>query len=132
MSSRKLKIIADENIPRNVIRWLHGQRRVDLQTVLEVGLRRRPDADIVDYATKNERIILAGDEGFSERNHVVCTHPGIINVSTFNVRPDASKKRLSQMIRKARRLVDHHVIHLRENDFCVVKRGNQKETFRYK
>ena len=132
MSARKLKIIADENIPLMVSVWLRGLRRVDLQTVQEVGLRRTDDSGIVDYAKGEGRIILAGDKGFSEQNYVVCSHPGIINVSKFNSRPHSCKDKLSQMIRKAGNLLGHNVIHLRERDFCVVKPGNKKEIISYK
>ncbi|MBZ5503663.1 MAG: DUF5615 family PIN-like protein [Acidobacteriia bacterium] len=132
MSARKLKIIADENIPFVVSVWLRSLRRVDLKTVQEVGLSGRDDSGIVDYAKGENRIVLAGDKGFSEQNYVVCTHPGIINVSKFNSRPDSCKEKLSQMIRKARKLIDHNIIHLREDDFCVVKPGNKKEVLPYR
>jgi predicted nuclease of predicted toxin-antitoxin system len=132
MSARKLKILADENIPSTVCVWLRSLRRIDLQTVDEARLRRQEDLRIVEYAKRNHRIILAGDKGFSEQNYVVCTHPGIINVSKFNSRPDSCKRKLSRVMTRWRRLIGHNVMHLREDDFCVVKRGNKREVFSYR
>ncbi len=131
MSARKLKILADENIPSTICVWLRSLRRVDLQTVQEAQLRRQEDPTIVAYANGHGQIILAGDKGFSEQNYEVCTHPGIINVSKFNSRPHSCKKRLAHLMARARKLIGHNVIHIREDDFCVVKPGNRKEVFRY-
>lgn len=131
MSARKLRILADENIPNMICLWLRSLRRVDLQTVMEAQLRRQGDLAIVEYAKGHRRIILAGDKGFSEQNYEVCTHPGIINVSRLNSKPYSCRKKLSQVMAKARKLIGHNIIHVRENDFCVVKLGNKKEVVPY-
>lgn len=132
MSSRKLKILADENIPGPVCSWLRGLKRVDLVTAKDAQLCHQEDANIVAYARENGRIVLAGDRGFSELNYKVCTHPGIINVSDLNTKPFSCLKKLRHVIWKGRRFVGHNVIHVRENDFCVVKVKNEKEIVRYR
>jgi predicted nuclease of predicted toxin-antitoxin system len=131
MSARKLKILADENIPSTICTWLRGMRRIDLETVHDARLLSQSDLVLVNYAREHDRIILAGDKGFAEQSYEVCTHPGIINVSKFNNRPSSCKQKLSLVLSKARRFLGHNIIHLRENDFCVVKLGNEKEIHRY-
>lgn len=131
MAARKLKILADENIPGPVCSWLRGLRRVDFKTVQEVQLRRQEDPSVAEYARQDDRILLAGDKVFSERNYTVCTHPGIINVSQLNTKPHTCQQRLAHLMAKARRLLGHNVVHVHESDFCVVKVGNKKEVFRY-
>lgn len=131
MASRKLKILADENVPGPVCDWLRGLRRVDLKTVEEAQLRRQSDPAVAEYAKQDDRIILAADKGFSEQNYIVCTHPGIINVSQLNTKPYTCRQKLSHLMAKARRSIGHNVIHVHEHDYCVVKPGNKREIFRY-
>jgi predicted nuclease of predicted toxin-antitoxin system len=132
MSARKLKILADENIPGFICKWLKGMRRIDLETAHEAQLIGQEDSKVVNYAIENERIVLAGDKAFSEQNYTVCTHHGIINVAKFNTRPHSCQQKLSRLLAKARKQIGHNVIHLREGGFCVVKRGNKKEILPYK
>ncbi|SRR3989442_1671754 len=131
MSARKLKILADENIPGPICKWLKSLRRIDLQTAHEAQLTGQEDSEVVNYAIKHERIVLAGDKAFSEQNYTVCTHHGIINVARFNTRPHTCKEKLSRLLSKARKQVGHNVIHLREGDIYVVKRENKKEIVSY-
>lgn len=132
MSARKVKLLSDENIPAYVSNWLRGLRRLDLVTVVEVRLLGKDDQTVVTYATKQGRVLLAGDKGFSEHNYEVCTHAGILNVHRFNTRPATMKQRLSKVLRKARRFLNHNVVHLGEQEFWVVEAGNKKRTFGYK
>ena len=132
MSAHKLKILADENIPGFICAWLKAMRRIDLVTVREAQLHGQEDSKVVAHAKAQGRIVLAGDKAFSEQNYTICTHPGIINVSKFNTKPHSCKDRISYLLSKARKEIDHHVIHLLETHICVVKRGNTKVTIPYK
>jgi len=126
MSARKLKLLSDENIPGFICKWLKDMKKIDLQTAHEAHLSGQEDSSIVAHATANKRIVLAGDKAFSEQNFTVCTHPGIINVSKFNTRPYSCKEKISRLLAKARKHIDHNVIHLHETQICVVKLGNKK------
>jgi len=132
MSARKLKILADENIPGPICNWLKRLRRIDLETVREAQLAGQEDSRVAAYARDQKRIVLAGDKAFSEQNYTVCTHPGIINVAKLNTKPHTCQEKLSRLLAKARKQVGHNVIHLYERHFCVVKPGNKKETLPYK
>jgi predicted nuclease of predicted toxin-antitoxin system len=132
MGARKLKILADENIPQFICEWLKGMRRIDLETVREARLVGQEDSKVVAHATQKKGVILAADKAFSEQNYTICTHPGIINVSKFNARPHSCKEKISRLLAKARKQIDHNVIHLHESQICVVKRGNKKVTIPYK
>ena len=132
MSARKLKVLADENIPGHICKWLKGLRRIDLKTVREAQLAGQEDSKVVAYTRDQKRIVLAGDKAFSEQNYTVCTHPGIINVSKLNAKPQTCQEKLSRLLAKARKQVGHNVIHLHESHICVVRLGNKKETLPYK
>ncbi len=132
MSARKLKLFSDENIPSSVCRWLSTLKRVDLVTVQNARLLGREDEAIVKYATEQKRVVLAADKGLSEHNFAVCTHSGILNVYRFNTRPATLKEKLSKVLSKGRRFLDHNVVHLREEEYWVVERGNRKRSIKYK
>lgn len=132
MSARKLKILADENIPGFICQWLKGMRRVDLQTVHEAQLAGQDDSSVIAHAKLHDRVVLAGDKGFSEQNYTICTHPGIINVSRLNNKPYTCKLKLGRLLAKDRREIDHSVVHLHEAHICVVKRGNARSIIKYK
>ena len=132
MSARKLKLFSDENIPSTVYKWLLTLKRVDLVTIQDANLLAKDDESLVRYATRQKRVVLAADKGFSEYNFAVCTHSGILNVWRFNTRPETLKRKLSKVLSKARRFLDHNVVHLGEEEYWVVERGNRKRFFKYK
>ncbi len=132
MSARKLKILADENIPGFICDWLKSMRRIDLETAREAQLTGQDDSKVAAHAKAQGRIILAGDKAFSEQNYTICTHPGIVNVSKFNTKPHSCKEKISRLLSKARKQIDHNVIHLHESHICVVKRDNAKLNIPYK
>ena|SRR5271157_543420 len=132
MSSHKLKILADENIHSFICEWLKGMRRVELETAREAQLLGQEDSKVVAHAREHGQVVLAGDKAFSEQNYTICTHPGIINVSKFNTRPHSCKEKLSRLLAKARKQIDHHVIHLHESHICVVKRDNARISISYR
>lgn len=132
MSARKLRILADENIPGFICKWLGNMRRIDLETAREAQLIGQEDSSIIAHATSQRRIVLAGDKAFSEQNYAICTHPGIINVSKLNTKPYSCQRKISLLLSKARRHIEHNVVHLHENDMCVVTTGNKKATIPYK
>ena len=132
MSSRKLKLLADENIPGFICEWLKAMRRIDLETVHDAQLTGQDDSRVIAHATQQKRILLAGDKAFSEQNYTICTHPGIINVSKLNTKPHSCKEKISRLLAKGRKHIHHNVVHLQEVHFSVVRIGNKKETFPYK
>ncbi|MBZ5703165.1 MAG: DUF5615 family PIN-like protein [Acidobacteriia bacterium] len=132
MSARKLKILADENIPGFICKWLKDMKRIDLETAHEAHLAGQEDSSVVAHAIAHKQIVLAGDKAFSEQNYTICTHPGIINVSKFNTRPHSCQEKISRLLAKARKQIDHNVIHLQEAHICVVKLGNKKVMIPYR
>lgn len=106
-------------------------RRIDLETAREARLAGQEDSNLIAHARDQKRVLLAGDKAFSEQNYRICTHPGIINVSKFMTKPYSCKERISRLLARHRRHIDHAVVYLYEGHFDVVKEGNLKESIRY-
>ncbi len=131
MGAPKLKVLTDENVPRLVCDWLSSLRRIDLLTARDAGLLNREDESLIQHAAASGRVFLAADKVFAEHNFPVCTHRGIINVAKLNNKPWTCKERLSQVLRKSRRFMNHNVVHLGQDQYWVVQAGGKKTFFTY-
>src|SRR5262245_34967340 len=57
-----LKFIADEGFNRHIVRGLcQMQPDLDLIRVQEAGLTRKPDPEILEWAAKEDRLVLTHD-----------------------------------------------------------------------
>ncbi|RLE78646.1 MAG: hypothetical protein DRJ51_09185 [Thermoprotei archaeon] len=58
------RFLADENIPVSVVRWLR-EKGFDVIRIPEIGLKGASDEKVIDYARKENRIILTLDLDFA-------------------------------------------------------------------
>ena len=61
-----MKFLVDNQLPPRLAQYLQ-QRGYDCQHVLDVGLATATDAEICEYAEKQQRIIISKDEDFLYR-----------------------------------------------------------------
>ena len=83
--------LVDEDLPRSLAHVLTAAGVVAYD-VRDVGLARRPDADIAAYAAANGYAIVTRDIGFGEDLHrarqpfpgiLVVRYPDVVSVATF-------------------------------------------------
>jgi len=78
MQSKKIRIIADENVPRNVIEELQSAR-LRITSIKEKMLRGIQDDQVVQFAAKNKLVLLTSDMDYwDERKHPINKCFGII------------------------------------------------------
>lgn len=58
-----MKFLSDENLPRSILRYLRSQGH-NVKDIQEEGLRGLPDEQIVEIASREERIIITYDKDF--------------------------------------------------------------------
>lgn len=75
--SPKLKFYADENVSTSIIKGLR-LRDVDVLTTKEAGMLGASDEEHLDFANKNERIILTQDDDFLKPHVRGFEHCGIV------------------------------------------------------
>jgi predicted nuclease of predicted toxin-antitoxin system len=63
MNLRQFKLLTDENIDYELLHFLRNEG-FDVFDIKEERLFSLPDSDILDYALKNERIIITQDSDF--------------------------------------------------------------------
>ena len=87
-----LRFITDEDVPRSTARVL-SDAGFDAVDVRDVGLRGKSDAEVFDYAQRENRLLITCDMGFSNilnfppaKNHgiLVVRIPDSESIATFN------------------------------------------------
>jgi predicted nuclease of predicted toxin-antitoxin system len=87
-----LRFITDEDVPRSTARVLRDAG-FDAVDVRDVGLRGKSDAEVFEYAQREERLLITCDMGFSNilnfppaENHgiLVVRVPDSESIDTFN------------------------------------------------
>ena len=88
----ELHFITDEDVPRSTARVL-SNAGFDAVDVRDVGLRGRSDAEVFEYAQRENRLLITSDMGFSNilnfppsKNHgiLVVRVPDSESIDTFN------------------------------------------------
>ena len=75
-----MKLLADENISPNSVASLRTLG-FDILHIREIGLRGKPDEEVMDYALKEGRVLLTIDSDFADvRKYPPETHGGIIRM----------------------------------------------------
>ena len=86
------RFLVDEDLPRSLARDLRAAG-FDARDVRDVGLRGRPDRDVIDLAVSEGRALLTGDLGFgnvlafppaTHRGVLVARFPSDASVRTLN------------------------------------------------
>ncbi len=75
-----MRILLDQMIPRSIARFLIEEEH-DAVMVSEIGMSRANDADILEYAVKNNRVLITLDKDFGDWVILpLSSHPGVIRV----------------------------------------------------
>jgi predicted nuclease of predicted toxin-antitoxin system len=111
-----VRVKVDENVPVVVVQDLRD-RGIDAHTVSEEDLTGTPDSDLVEIATKENRMVFTLDRGFGDiRLHPPGSHAGIV---VFRL-DDESAPSAQEAVAA---LVDHHDLDDLRGSITVVHKG---------
>lgn len=93
-----MRFLADENVSRSVIRWLR-ERGHDVLDVEEAGLVGEDDANILERALAEDRVVITHDKDFGQ----VLVHPqrhygGVILIRLRNPTPSITCQALQRAL----------------------------------
>jgi predicted nuclease of predicted toxin-antitoxin system len=72
------RFLVDEDLPRSLARLLRAAG-LDAEDVRDVGLRGRPDTEVLQSAVAQNRVLLTADLGFANLLALpLGSHPGIL------------------------------------------------------
>ena len=80
----RLRLLLDEAVQKEIIEEARKWDALNVECVGEIlSLRGKSDKAIIDYASREKRIVVTLEGRMNERKYEICTHPGII---VFRVR----------------------------------------------
>jgi predicted nuclease of predicted toxin-antitoxin system len=109
-----MKFLADENLEYAVFSYLI-ENKIDILAVRDL-MKGSTDAEIIEYAFKNNRVIITNDKDFGEltfRLHK--SHTGIILLRLSDANSDEKKKLVLSALEKLGRQI--------ANKFIVVEKS---------
>jgi predicted nuclease of predicted toxin-antitoxin system len=82
-----VKLKLDDNLPADAVAAARSAG-FDVDTVVDEGLAGAPDADVVQVATREGRLVVTLDRGLADiRLHPPGTHAGILVLQVADQRP---------------------------------------------
>ena len=95
-----MKFLADENISPKSVNFLQSLG-FDAVHVSEIGLKGKPDEEIMEYALGEGRVLLTLDRDFADvRNYPPGSHAGIIRMRLGFASPQAVNTCLDLLLRQ--------------------------------
>jgi xylan 1,4-beta-xylosidase len=80
--STKLRLLIDADVDPALVKRIAEHSAFNVKYAREIeGLRS--DDDVMDYANRDERLVLTLDADFNRHNYRICTHNGIIRFTYF-------------------------------------------------
>lgn len=80
-----MRLIVDAQLPKRVARWLAARGHDVLHTLDLPGGNRTPDADIIDLASREQRIVVTKDGDFVSSHLLRKRPPKLLWIATGNV-----------------------------------------------
>lgn len=78
----RVRLLVDGCIDKRIVDGLQGKHWADMKDVFELSMQSVDDKGLLDYATRDRRILVTKDRGFADvARFPVCTHAGIIYIA---------------------------------------------------
>lgn len=124
-----LRILIDEAIEDDLAEAIASIPAFHAEYVRNIaGLRGSSDKAIMEFARRDNRIVLTFDSDYNSSNFPICTHPGIIRIagrSKHHTMVADMLKRFSLCGRRSE--VKHAIAHLTQ-EHCTIESANEKLT----
>ncbi len=77
-----LRLLLDECVTDPLAKALgDSSSALNIEYIRENGMGNTEDADVIRYATRENRIVVTTETGINHKKFKICTHPGIIVLS---------------------------------------------------
>lgn len=118
-----LRLLLDECVTDPLAKLLGGSSSaLNIEHVLNIGMSGAADADVIKYATRENRIVVTTETGINHKKFRICTHPGIIVLGGKH-RHEAFQAQLFQkfLLSGHRKEAHHAVTYLSERQARIKK-----------
>lgn len=96
-----MRVLLDQNIPREIGSWLAGVRpQWQVSHVAEEGLAGAPDVRIFEAAQVLEAVICTYDEHFTDSRLFSLPHAGVVRLNVWPTTVEATREALLRLMRQ--------------------------------
>lgn len=122
-----LRLLIDEAIEDDIADEIAAVPAFNTEYVRKIShLKGRPDKEIMKYAVATDRIVITFDHDYNSCNFPICTHPGIIRLSSHCKHHTVVRDVMNRFSRSGHRSeVKHAIAHLTK-DYCNIEGPNER------
>jgi predicted nuclease of predicted toxin-antitoxin system len=106
-----LRLLLDECVTDPLAKAL-GDRSsaLNIEYIRDNGMGSAEDADVIRYATKENRIVVTTETGINHKKFKICTHPGIIVLSGKRRHESIQAEVFQKFLLSGHRKEAHHAV----------------------
>jgi len=122
-----LRLLIDEAIEDDIADEIAAMQAFSTEYVRKIPhLKGRSDKDVMNYARDEDRIVITFDHDYNSSNFPICTHPGIIRISS-NCKNQTTVREIMRKFSLCghRSETKHAIAHLTQ-DSCNIEGPNEK------
>lgn len=100
MADASLRVLLDQNVPRQISGWLLS-RRPDWEVfhAADVGLSNRPDAEVFAWAQDHHAVVVTFDEDFADtRMFPLGSHHGVVRLRVWPTTIEETQVALDRLL----------------------------------
>ena len=106
-----LMLLLDECITDPLAKLLReSSAALNVEFIRDTDMRKATDADIVKYATKENRIVVTTETGINHKKFKICTHPGIIVLAGKHRHESIRNEIFQKFLLSGHRKYAHHAV----------------------
>jgi len=124
-----LRLLLDEAITDPLAKMLKGSSSaLNVEYIREMpDMVESLDADVVKYATKEDRIVVTTETGINHKKFKICTHPGIIVLGGKRRHETIHADLFKRFLLSGHRKEAHHAVTFLSDSQARIKKSDTEE-----
>jgi len=126
----KLRLLIDADVDPALVKRIAEHAAFNVKYAREIeGLRS--DDDVMNYANRDERLVLTLDADFNRHNYRICTHHGIIRFTCRSRHSLVLAEAFQRFANSGHRSKSKHAITFLTERWCEIETLKGKAIYRY-
>jgi predicted nuclease of predicted toxin-antitoxin system len=123
--STNLKLLLDECVSAPLEEMLRqSSAALNIESIRELGMSGTDDAGVIDYAVKNNRIVVTTETAMNHKKYKICRHPGIIVIGGRRRHEAAQAEFFRKFMLSGHRAETHHAVTFLSESEARIKTSN--------
>jgi predicted nuclease of predicted toxin-antitoxin system len=119
-----LRLLLDECVTDPLAKALGDcSSALNIEYVRDNGMGSAEDADLIRYATRENRIVVTTETGINHKKFKICTHPGIIVLGGKRRHESIQAEIFQKFLLSGHRKEAHHAVTVLSQNEARIKTG---------